>query len=84
MPAVTAPAKVLVSGADSFIAIWVVKTLLERGYAVRGAIRSENKGTHLRHLFKYEVASGKLELTIVPEMMAPGAFDEAVKGVDVI
>jgi len=36
MPAVTPPAKVLVTGASGFIAVWVVKALLEKGYKVVG------------------------------------------------
>ena len=60
MPAITAPAKVLVSGANGFIAVWVVQDLLKRGYSVRGTVRSESKATHIRNLFasygdKFEV-----------------------------
>lgn len=84
MPAITAPAKVLVSGANGFIAVWVVRTLLEHGYSVRGTVRSESKGTHLLNLFKDEVLNGKFELVIVPDITAYGAFDDAVKGVDAI
>lgn len=84
MPAVSAPAKILVSGANGYIAVWVVRTLLERGYSVRGTIRSKGKGIHLLNLFKDEVESGKFELVIVPDITAPGAFDEVVKGVDAI
>jgi nucleoside-diphosphate-sugar epimerase len=36
---------VCVTGASGFIASWLVKLLLERGYTVRGTIR--NPGTHL-------------------------------------
>ena len=35
MPAIKAPATVLVTGASGFIAAWVCKTLLEGGYSVR-------------------------------------------------
>ncbi|KAI5117773.1 hypothetical protein M0805_003592 [Coniferiporia weirii] len=84
MPAITAPAKVLVSGANGFIAVWVVQVLLKRGYSVRGTVRAESKATHLRSLFKNEVESGALELVIVPDITVPGAFDDAVKGVDAI
>lgn len=36
MPAVAAPAKVLVTGASGFLATHVVKTLLDEGYSVVG------------------------------------------------
>ncbi|KAI0077590.1 NAD(P)-binding protein [Panus rudis PR-1116 ss-1] len=72
MPAVTS-GKVLVTGANGYIAFWVVKALLEKGYAVRGTVRSGEKGAHLKDVFK--AYGDKLE---------DGAFDEAVKGVDAI
>jgi nucleoside-diphosphate-sugar epimerase len=47
----SASTKVLVSGANGYIAMWVVRTLLEQGYTVRGAVRSEEKGKRLREYF---------------------------------
>ena len=84
MPSVAPPAKVLVSGANGFIAIWLVKDLLDRGYSVRGTVRSEGKGTHLLNTFKKEVDEGRLEVTVVPDITVPDAFKEAVVGVDAI
>jgi nucleoside-diphosphate-sugar epimerase len=51
MPTLQPGAKVLVTGAHGYIAVWVVRTLLEQGYAVRGTVRSEAKGAHLKILF---------------------------------
>jgi len=51
MPVLHPPSKVLVSGANGYVAIWIVRTLLEKGYCVRGTVRSEEKATHLRQLF---------------------------------
>jgi len=48
----SASTKVLVSGANGYIAMWVVRTLLEQGYTVRGAVRSEEKGKRLREYFR--------------------------------
>ncbi|KAJ7490832.1 D-lactaldehyde dehydrogenase [Mycena latifolia] len=81
MPAITS-GKVLVSGANGFVAIWVVRTLLEQGFSVRGAVRSPDKGTHLSELFASY--GDKFELILVPDITQEGAFDEAVKGVDAI
>ena len=48
--------KVLVTGANGFIAMWVVKCLLDRGYSVRGTVRSDRKATHVREVFsKFEL-----------------------------
>ncbi|KAH8826045.1 hypothetical protein DL96DRAFT_1607040 [Flagelloscypha sp. PMI_526] len=82
MPSVLPPAKVLVSGANGYIAVWVVKTLLEKGYSVRGTVRSQDKGKHLLETFKSY--GDKFEIVVVSDITAEGAFDEAVKGVDAI
>jgi nucleoside-diphosphate-sugar epimerase len=66
MTVVQPPAKVLVSGANGFLAIWVVKSLLEKGYSVRGTVRSADKGDHLAKVFnKY---GDKLELVVVEDI----------------
>ncbi|KAK0194726.1 hypothetical protein F5146DRAFT_926509 [Armillaria mellea] len=82
MPSISPPSRVLVSGANGYIAIWIVRTLLERGFAVRGTVRSEAKGKHLKNTFKSY--GKKLEIVVVDDITKDGAFDEAVKGVDAI
>ncbi|KAF8917831.1 hypothetical protein CPB85DRAFT_1373979 [Mucidula mucida] len=84
MPAITpnSNGKVLVSGANGYIAMWVVRTLLERGYSVRGTVRRAEKGKHLYETFKSY--GDKLEVVVVEDITKEGAFDEAVKGVDAI
>lgn len=84
MPAIQAPATVLVTGANGFIAAWIVKYLLENGYSVRGTVRNKEKAAYFTTLYKDAVDSGRLEYCTVPDFLAPGAFDEAVKGVDAI
>ncbi|KAJ6600420.1 hypothetical protein DFH09DRAFT_1243247 [Mycena vulgaris] len=81
MPAISS-GKVLVSGANGFLAAWVVKELLEHGFAVRGTIRSTEKGAHLRHMFA--AYGDKFELVVVPDITVEGAFDLAVQDVDAI
>jgi nucleoside-diphosphate-sugar epimerase len=51
MPSVQAPAKVLVSGTNGYVAIWVVQNLLSKGYSVCGTVRSAEKDEHLKKLF---------------------------------
>lgn len=82
MPAIKAPAKVLVTGASGFIAVWVCKTFLEAGYTVRGTVRSPSKGDYLKELFKSH--GDKFEYVIVKDIAEDGAFDDAVKGVDAV
>ena len=52
MPSVNKGSKVLVSGANGYIVMWVVRTLLERGFAVRGTVRTEEKGKFMVEYFK--------------------------------
>ena len=66
MPAIST-GKVLVTGANGFVAAWVVKDLLEHGFSVRGIVRSESKATHLRELFKSYPDC--FEITFVEDMM---------------
>jgi nucleoside-diphosphate-sugar epimerase len=66
MPIVTPPAKVLVSGASGYIAMWVVRSLLERGFAVRGTVRSLDKGEHLKKTF--QSYGERFELAVVDDI----------------
>lgn len=65
MPVVNS-GKVLVTGANGYIAMWVVHTLLEQGYTVRGTVRSESKAKHLSKVFASY--SEKLEIVVVPDI----------------
>ena len=65
MPAIST-GKVLVTGANGYIAVWVVKHLLDRGYSVRGTVRSESKAGYLKEIFKEH--GDKLEIVVVPDI----------------
>ncbi len=65
MPAITS-GKVLVTGANGYIAVWVVKAFLDQGFSVRGTVRSESKATHLRSLFK--PFGDKFEVVIIEDI----------------
>lgn len=68
---------VLVTGANSYIASVTVKHLLDKGYRVRGALRSTEKHSSFVDFFglQFSLVEGS-------EMGAEGAYDEAVRGVD--
>ncbi|KAH0589926.1 hypothetical protein H2248_000116 [Termitomyces sp. 'cryptogamus'] len=74
MPTVTPGDKILVSGANGYIAIWVVRRFLEKGYAVRGTVWSADKGKYLEEYFKSY--SDKFEIVVVQDITKEGAFDE--------
>jgi nucleoside-diphosphate-sugar epimerase len=73
MPTIVPGDKILVSGANGFIAIWVVRTLLEQGYAVRGTVRSVEKGRYLSEMFNKDY-NGKLELVVVEDITKVRVF----------
>ena len=82
MVAISAPAKVLVTGANGYLATWVLKKYLEAGYSVRGTVRSLSKSAFLNDKFAHY--GDHFELVVVEDITKDGAFDEAVKGVDAI
>ena len=64
MPSVDKGSKVLVSGANGYIAMWIVRTLLERGFTVRGTFRTEDKGKFLIEYFKSLGYGDKFEVVV--------------------
>ncbi|KAH9855692.1 D-lactaldehyde dehydrogenase [Lenzites betulinus] len=81
MPAITS-GRVLVTGANGYVAVWALKYLLERSFTVRGAVRSESKGVYLKELFKEH--GDKLEIIVIADITKTGAFDAAAKDADAI
>ncbi|EED23494.1 cinnamoyl-CoA reductase, putative [Talaromyces stipitatus ATCC 10500] len=73
-------ATVLVTGASGFIAAHVVAAFLRNGYNVRGTVRSEKSAAEVRQT--HADYASQLSISIVPDIAAPHAFDEAVKGVN--
>jgi nucleoside-diphosphate-sugar epimerase len=65
MPAIQS-GKILVSGANGFVAVWVVKAYLDAGFSVRGTVRSEKSIAHLQKVFKNY--GDKFEIVIVPDI----------------
>ncbi|KAL2842724.1 hypothetical protein BJY01DRAFT_216408 [Aspergillus pseudoustus] len=71
---------ILVTGASGFVAAHVVEAFLREGYNVRGTVRSEKTASDvLQTTAKY---AEQLRFAIVPDIAAPHAFDDAVKGLD--
>jgi uncharacterized protein YbjT (DUF2867 family) len=73
MPTVNKGSKVLVTGANGYIAMWVARTLLERGFTVRGAVRTEKKGEFMKDYFKsLGYGDDKFEVVIVEDIVKVG------------
>ncbi|KAH8892388.1 putative aldehyde reductase 2 [Thozetella sp. PMI_491] len=70
---------VLVTGATSYLASYVIKGFLERGYRVRGIVRNLAHAVWLmEEVFASFAQDGVFDLVEVPDMAATNAFDGVV------
>ena len=74
---------VTVTGASGFIASHLVAQLLERGYRVRGTVRSLERPGKYQFLRDLPGADERLEL-VEGELLEPGSYDEAVDGAAIV
>ncbi|KAI0820852.1 NAD-P-binding protein [Trametes gibbosa] len=84
MPALSAPAKILVTGANGYVGCWLVHALLDRGYSVRGAVRTDEKAHTLTALMakKHPAVVGTFDCIVVPNISAEGALDDCLGDID--
>ncbi|KIM31833.1 hypothetical protein M408DRAFT_239176 [Serendipita vermifera MAFF 305830] len=80
MPAVNTGSKVLLTGGTGFLGAWVLKNLLEEGFSVRAAVRSEAKASVLKEQFSQYI--NRLEFVYIDDLTTPGIFDKAVADVE--
>ncbi|KAF5370905.1 hypothetical protein D9615_009806 [Tricholomella constricta] len=73
---------VLVTGTTGFVGTQVSLAFLEAGYIVRGTARSLEKGK--AWIAKFPQQAHNFEIAVVPDMTAANAYDEAIKGVDIV
>ncbi|KAG8370976.1 hypothetical protein BUALT_Bualt13G0039200 [Buddleja alternifolia] len=72
---------VCVTGASGYIASWLVKFLLQRGYTVKASVRDLNDPKKTKHLLELDGAKEKLQL-IKANLLEEGSFDAVVDGCD--
>ncbi|KAG2398107.1 Cinnamoyl-CoA reductase [Vigna angularis] len=70
---------VCVTGASGFIASWIVKFLLQRGYTVRATVRNPANHEKVDHLLKLDGAKERLHL-YKADLLEEGSFDSAFEG----
>ncbi|KAL6311810.1 hypothetical protein AAG906_033286 [Vitis piasezkii] len=70
---------VCVTGAAGFIASWLVKLLLLRGYTVKATLRNPDDPTKTEHLLALEGAKERLHL-FKADLLEEGSFDSIVEG----
>ncbi|KAJ1410228.1 hypothetical protein SESBI_22142 [Sesbania bispinosa] len=74
---------VCVTGASGYIASWMVKFLLQRGYTVRATVRDPSNPNKVDHLLKLDGAKERLQL-FKADLLEEGSFDSAVEGSDAV
>ncbi|GMN26263.1 hypothetical protein TIFTF001_001236 [Ficus carica] len=70
---------VCVTGASGYIASWIVKFLLQRGYTVRASVRDPNDQKKTAHLVSLDGAKERLQL-FKANLLEEGSFDSAIEG----
>ncbi|CDO78100.1 hypothetical protein BN946_scf184949.g2 [Trametes cinnabarina] len=78
MPTLSPPARILVTGANGYVGCWIVRTLLQRGYCVRGVVRCEDKARSLSALIKAKypsVDANQFDCAIIPDILADDSIN---------
>lgn len=75
---------VLVTGATGYVAGWIVKELLDRGFTVHAAVRDPSNATKLRHLHHLADKSPGTIRFFAADLLQPGSYDNAAAGCGVV
>ncbi|RAO69886.1 uncharacterized protein BHQ10_005898 [Talaromyces amestolkiae] len=77
---------VLITGGSGHIGFQVIVNALEAGYRVRAAVRSQAKADKIKSAPSIRAINpqDRLSFVEVADLTAPGAYDQAVEGVDFI
>ncbi|KAH6773867.1 Rossmann-fold superfamily protein [Perilla frutescens var. hirtella] len=70
---------VCVTGASGFIASWIVKFLLHKGYTIKASVRDPNDSKKVQHLLGLDGAKERLHL-MKANLLEEGSFDSLVDG----
>lgn len=73
---------ILITGLNGYLAGRLAEAALRAGYAVRGTVRDLAAGAEVQKALLGLGSGGGAEVVHVPDMTEPGAFDEAVIGMD--
>jgi len=74
----------MVTGANGYVASWLVKRLLDEGITVHAAVRSPENDEKVGHL-KDAASHSKGEIKFFKaDLLSPGAYTEAMKGCELV
>ena len=75
---------VLITGGNGHVGFGVLLFALKAGYRVRATVRSHNKANDILQAPSIAAldSTDTLSFVLVPDLLKPGAYDEATQGVD--
>lgn len=78
VPTLTMARRVLLTGGNGFIGSHILTQLLDHGCTVCCVVRTQEKGDKI--LRDFAAQQSQISITIVPDIVAPGAYHTAVQG----
>ena len=75
---------VLITGATGYVAGWVVKHFLEKGFTVHAAIRDAENKTKRQHLDQIANNCDGIIRFFESDLLVEGSYDEAMKGCQIV
>ena len=75
---------VLVTGANGYVASWLVKQLLDKGHTVHAAVRNPNNHDKVGHLkAAARQAPGQIKF-FAADLLKPGSYQQAMQGCELV
>lgn len=75
---------VLVTGANGYVASWLVKRLLDEGLTVHAAVRDPHNEARVGHLRRLAEKNPKRLLFFAADLLREGSYDEAASGCSLV
>mgnify|MGYP005665480589 FL=1 len=75
---------VLVTGANGYVASWLVKKLLDKGFNVHAAIRNPDDKEKIAHLEEASNASKGSIKFFATNLLLPGSYKKAMEGCSLV
>jgi len=75
---------VMVTGANGYVASWLVKLLLEEGITVHAAVRDTENQNKIAHLTKAAANSKGTLKFFKADLLTPGVYKEAMEGCELV
>ena len=75
---------VMVTGANGYVASWLVKKLLDEGVTVHAAVRDPKNISKIRHLIDVAKSSKGEIIFFATDLLKPGSYKAAMEGCELV